>query len=204
MGNESSKPRGPPPPLPPAPVPIGLIRELCHPYEVTLNVKEQVGWSGDSFEIRDVNGQPAFIMQGRAMSFRQKKVLKDLSGNPIVNFKHEFSMFKKYCIYAGGSSGRVLATIRPHVFLGITADIEFTNHDGTQRLFGLDGDFLSSEAIITDRSTRMPVGRISRRRWNTNDIIFGQQTYFVTAAPNVDLSLIICICVALDEAKNDK
>jgi hypothetical protein len=69
----------------------------------------------------------------------------------------------------------------------------------------------------------MPVGRISRKRWNANEMVFGKQTYSVTTAPNgtqlyqknhsaltflsflsVDIALIICICVALDEAKHDK
>ena len=65
MGNDVSRLNaGPPPPLPPAPVPVGLVRSLCHPYEITLNMQEQIGWSGDTFHIRDVNGQPSFIMKG--------------------------------------------------------------------------------------------------------------------------------------------
>jgi hypothetical protein len=73
MGNDVSRLNGPPPPLPPAPVPVGLVRSLCHPYEITLNMQEQIGWSGDTFNIRDVNGQPTFIMKGKAMSLRQRK-----------------------------------------------------------------------------------------------------------------------------------
>jgi hypothetical protein len=74
MGNDISRLNvGPPPPLPPAPVPVGLVRSLCHPYEITLNMQEQIGWSGDTFHIRDVNGQPSFIMKGKALSFHQRK-----------------------------------------------------------------------------------------------------------------------------------
>jgi len=36
-------------------------------------MQEQIGWSGDTFNIRDVNGQPTFIMKGKAMSLRQRK-----------------------------------------------------------------------------------------------------------------------------------
>ncbi|PVF97680.1 hypothetical protein CPB86DRAFT_734497 [Serendipita vermifera] len=206
MGNGSSSQRygNTLPPLAPFPYQTGLIQDLCHPYEITLKLKEQIGWSGDTFDITDINGAPCFVMKGRAMSFKQKKVLQDMNGTPLLNFRHEFSLFKKYCIYSGNSNSHVIATIRPHVFFGITADIEFTNWDGSPRLFGLEGNFLSSQATITDRATGAIAARISRSRWNANDVVWGQQTYYVSIAPNVDLALIICICVALDEAKNEK
>jgi hypothetical protein len=73
MGNDVSRLGGPLPPLPPAPAPIGIVRSLCYPYEITLSMQEQIGWSGDTFHIRDVNGQPTFIMKGQAMSFHQRK-----------------------------------------------------------------------------------------------------------------------------------
>jgi hypothetical protein len=36
-------------------------------------MQEQIGWSEDTFYIRDINGQPCFIMKGKAMSFSQRK-----------------------------------------------------------------------------------------------------------------------------------
>lgn len=50
-----------------------------------------------------------------------------------MNFRHEFSLFKKYSIYLGATEQRLLATIKVHTMLGITADIDFTNVDGTPR-----------------------------------------------------------------------
>ena len=43
---------------------------------------------------------------------------------------------------------------------------------------------LVSRAIIVDRFNGMVMGRISRQRWNANDLVFGKQTYLVTVAPN--------------------
>lgn len=59
--------------------------------------------------------------------------LQDLRGQPILNFRHEFSLFKKYSIYAGANDQKLLATIKAHTMMGITADIDFTNLDGTPR-----------------------------------------------------------------------
>lgn len=169
-----------------------------------MTMEKKIGWSGDAFQIRTVDGQPAFFMPGRDTSFSKKKILQDLSSIPIVNIKNEGLIFKgTYHIYAGDSSERLLATIRRRMTLRISAEIQFTNHDGSQRVFDLDVDFPCKEAIITDRLNRMPVGRIIRRVENQNEWIFGQQTYIVTAAPNVDLAFIICICVALDEIRHE-
>jgi len=166
-------------------------------------LQEQPGWSGDTFEIRDINGRTCFIMKGKAMSFSQRKTLLDLQGIPIVNFRKEFSLWKKYLIYAGAEDRQLLATIKAHTFGGISAEIDFTNVDGQPRSFALQGNFFASRADIIDRQTGAVVARISRQRWNTNEFVWGKQTYSVTIAPNVDLALMICICVALDEAKHD-
>jgi hypothetical protein len=55
------------------PVRTGIIRKFCHPHEITLCLAEQVTWSGDAFQIEDVNGKPWFIMKGKAMSPSHKK-----------------------------------------------------------------------------------------------------------------------------------
>ncbi|KAG8830918.1 hypothetical protein FRC17_004068 [Serendipita sp. 399] len=135
MGSSSSTAsKAPPPPLPPLPEQLGAVGSLCFPYEVTLVLKEQVGWSGDSFSILDINKTPCFQIKGRAMSFSQKKVLHDMQGQAILNFRHEIALFeKKYCIYAGSDQTRKVATIKVQTFMGVSATIEFTNINGQSR-----------------------------------------------------------------------
>lgn len=62
-------------------------------------------------------------------------VLKDLYGNAIVNLEQEISLSKRFLVYAGSSSERIVATmkLRPSITGELSADIEFTNYDGTQR-----------------------------------------------------------------------
>lgn len=45
---------------------------------------------------------------------------------------------------------------------------------------------------------------IGRSYFNMREIFGGQQTYYVTVAAGVDLSLIAAICVCLDEKENEK
>ncbi|KAI5370086.1 Putative tubby-like protein [Septoria linicola] len=48
------------------------------------------------------------------------------------------------------------------------------------------------------------VASVSRSFANAREVFGGKQTYFVTVAPNMDLSLIAAICVGLDERENEK
>lgn len=60
-----------------------------------------------------------------------------------------------------------------------------------------------------DRSAEIKMGdvvvaQIARKMFNMREIFGGQQTYFVTVAPGVDLSMIAAICICLDEKENEK
>lgn len=48
------------------------------------------------------------------------------------------------------------------------------------------------------------VAQISRSFFNVREVFAGQQSYFVTVAPHVDLVLIAAICICLDERENEK
>lgn len=64
------------------------------------------------------------------------------------------------------------------------------------------GDWLDRSAVITLNGTT--VASIARSFGNMREIFGGQQTYFVTVAPGVDLAMIAAICVCLDEKENEK
>lgn len=64
------------------------------------------------------------------------------------------------------------------------------------------GDWFDRSATI--KLGERVVARIMRSFANAREIFASKQTYFVTVAPNVDLSLIAAICVAIDERENEK
>jgi len=62
-----------------------------------------------------------------------------------------------------------------------------------------------------DKSAQITIGEggpavasISRSLMTAGQILGGQQTYYVTVAPGVDLSLMAALCVCLDEKENEK
>lgn len=66
----------------------------------------------------------------------------------------------------------------------------------------IKGDWLDRSATIT--MGNVVVAQISRSYFNMREVLGGQQTYYVTVAPRVDLALMAAICVCLDEKENEK
>ncbi len=63
------------------------------------------------------------------------------------------------------------------------------------------GDWLDRSAKIT--MGEIVVATISRSFLNARQVLGGQQTYYVTVAPGMDLSMMAAICVCLDERENE-
>jgi uncharacterized protein YxjI len=68
----------------------------------------------------------------------------------------------------------------------------------------MKGNFFDTSCDITDEATKQPVAVIRRRVLNARELIGGQQTYEVTIAPNVDMAIIVAMCICLDERRNEK
>lgn len=67
----------------------------------------------------------------------------------------------------------------------------------------MKGNFFDTLANITDESTTQPVATINRKFFTAREWFGGQQTYVVTVAPNVDMALIVAMCIILDEMQNE-
>lgn len=69
----------------------------------------------------------------------------------------------------------------------------------------MKGDFFSRSATIVDEATQLPVANIARSFGGNlgREMFAGKQTYLVNIAPNVDMALVVAMCIALDE-RNEK
>jgi uncharacterized protein YxjI len=66
------------------------------------------------------------------------------------------------------------------------------------------GDWIDKSAKITIGDGGQVIAQISRKIFNARELIGGQQTYYVTVAPGVDVAMVAAFCVCLDEAENEK
>jgi len=83
------------------------------------------------------------------------------------------------------------------------SEVHFTNaSNNLPVVLHVKGDWFDRSANITFND--QPVAHVSRSFVNVREVFGDKQTYFVTVAPGVDLTLIAAICVCLDERENEK
>ncbi|EEU45641.1 uncharacterized protein NECHADRAFT_93841 [Fusarium vanettenii 77-13-4] len=191
--------------LQPAPRQVGVFPNLIARQTETLVLKEKVlSLTGDSFDIKLANGQPILKVQGKMLSISGRKSVYDMQGN------HLFDIVKKLLnihttFHVESPQGQVLMEVKSSFkLLGSKATATFTSADGKQDVLEMKGGWLDYAADIMDKTTGTAVARIDRKLLSGKDIFFGQQTYALVVAPNVDMALMAALCICMDEKNNEK
>ncbi|KAJ3494105.1 hypothetical protein NLG97_g4296 [Lecanicillium saksenae] len=193
--------------LPALPQPIGQFNTTIARGTETIVLKEKVlSLSGDSFDIKNINGQPFLKVQGRHATISGRKSIYDMAGTHLFDIVKEH--FHLHATYAA-------ETPEKHKFLEIKSSIKlfgskatgtFTAPDGKTHIFGMRGNWLDSKAeiILGEDKAGPVVAIIDRQFFNKREFFGGQQTYAVTVAPGMDMALAVALCIALDEKNNEK
>jgi uncharacterized protein YxjI len=188
MGSDSSKFEVVP--VPQNPPVVAVDPRFCFPHQISLLMKEKsFSFSGDDFTIQDQQGTVYFKIDGKAFSFRDKKVL------PVVTMNNKFLEFigRKFKITRGDTSQEMFV-IKAH---RRKVSVEFTNLlTNTQQSVVLKFSWYSRKgAFFLGHENGVPLGRI----YQTN--VFSADEYILEVAPGVDLCLIVLLTLAYDELK---
>ena len=90
-GSKHNSSGGAPVQLPPFPKQIGLFPAYYAQQSETMVLKEKVmSLSGDSFDIKTIDGRPLFQVKGEVFSLSGRKNVNDMNGN------HLFTIRKKH------------------------------------------------------------------------------------------------------------
>jgi len=197
--------------LQPYPTPLGFFSHFhVQAPGATLEIKEKsLSLSGDSFEICVVHpdGQrvPVFKVKGEAMSLSGRKHISDMQGNHLFDLRKEHISLRTTYYAEDGSGKKFLEVVSKFSFGGSKATVTFTNAAGKAERLLMKGDFFSRSATIVDEATKIPVANIARSFSGNlgREMFAGKQTYLVNIAPNVDMALVVAMCIALDE-RNEK
>ncbi|KAK4627009.1 hypothetical protein CLAFUW4_04282 [Fulvia fulva] len=195
----------PPAAMPPFQPPLGPqpAGPLYSANQVTLRMKEKVfSLSGDDFTVADVNETPILKVKGKVVSLSGKKTFTDLQGQEL--FVLSKKLLKLHPTFTAESAAGCNFEVAGKFSFGSSKSvITFANHaDKAPIEMQLKGDWFDRSATI--KMGDRPVAQIQRSFMNVREIFGSKQTYFVTIAPGVDLSLIAAICVCLDERENEK
>ncbi|CAF9935573.1 MAG: hypothetical protein ALECFALPRED_006486 [Alectoria fallacina] len=191
-------------PLTPFNPPLGPSLSQCHPQPVTLHMKEKAfSLSGDDFTVKTVDGVEICKCKGKLLSVSDKKVFTDVQGQEIFAMKNKhFTIHKTF--HAENPKGHELFVItKKFTVLANESTVTFKNEsDGRNVELDVRGTWYDRSASVTFGGE--PVAHISRSIFNMREILADKDTYFVTVAPMVDLTMIAALCVSLDEQDEKK
>ncbi|KAH6885302.1 tubby C-terminal-like domain-containing protein [Thelonectria olida] len=191
--------------LNPAPRQMGVFEPLIARQTETLILREKVlSLTGDSFEIKLANGQPILKVQGKVMSISGRKSIFDMSGNHLFDIvKEHFHIHTTFAIETPQKQ-KVMEVKSSFKLLGSKATATFTSSNGQAESLTMTGNWVDYSAEIHDTASNALVARIDRKVLSGRDLLFGQQTYALTVAPNVDMALMAALCICMDEKNNEK
>ncbi|KAI2643575.1 DUF567-domain-containing protein [Xylaria nigripes] len=190
--------------LQPHPTPLGLFPQfLARQYE-TLIMKEKIlSLSGDSFDIKTMNGQPLFQVKGEILSLSGRKHFMDMNGRELFTIRKKLLALHA-TFYAEDPEGNVIFEVKGKFSIGTSKSIcTFKSITGKEESLLVKGNFFDTKVSIVDEATSQTVAIIDRKLLNMRELLADQQTYAVTVAPNVDLALVAAMCICFDERKNE-
>ncbi|CAK1356749.1 hypothetical protein CB0940_12035 [Cercospora beticola] len=179
--------------------------QLYSPQQITLTLTEKVWALGDTFTVHTADGAQIMQVKGKVVSLHGKKKFSDMAGNELFTLAEKKLKLHK-TFHAEAPTGHNF-DIEGNFSLGSSkSTVKFVNASDKRPMeLQVKGDWLDRSAKITLASDRdRVVAQMSRSFLNAREVIGNKQTYFITVAPGVDLSLIAAICVAIDERENDK
>lgn len=190
--------------LNPAPRQIGVFANMIARQSETIIMREKVlSLTGDSFEVKLASGQSILKVEGKVMSISGRKKVFDMAGTHLFDIvKEHFHIHTTYAIESP-SGQKIMEVKNSWKIIGSKATATFKSADGHPETLTMKGDWIDLAAEIHDESSGAMVARIDRKILSGRDLLFGQQTYALQVAPNVDMALMAALCICMDEKNNE-
>lgn len=153
-------------------------------------MKEKLIAVGQDFMIQDESGRDAFFVDGKAFSFGDKLVFKDMAGAELARIEQKLLAWgPTYEIYRGGQQ---VATVKKSLFTLFRSrfSVDVPGPDDLEA----QGDFLDHEYTFTRGS--QTVATVSKRWLSIRD------TYAIDIAQGEDDVLLLACAVVVDMASH--
>jgi uncharacterized protein YxjI len=143
---------------------------------------------GDDYTVRDESGQPAYLIDGKALRIRDSLYFNDLQGNNIYFIQEKLARLRdSMSIYRGQD-----VVARVHNALVTPLRNRFSIDMTGQAPLTAMGKFIWAEYTIS-RGGSTAIATITKR-WNW----LARDTYGIEVAPNEDAPLMLAIAVCID------
>ncbi|KAK8952044.1 Protein LURP-one-related 15 [Platanthera zijinensis] len=203
-------PPAPAPPSGPA-IPIAIVGpQFCVPYTVDLTVTEKaISLTDGDYAVTDVNGSILFKVKGKFLSLRDRRVLLDAAGNPLLSMQQKvMSMHRRWQVFRGDSTntGDLLFSVKKSSLLQFKTELDVILASNTTESvcdFKIKGSFHERSCLVYHGDSTNVIARMNRQ-YSVKNIVLGKDAFGITIYPNVDYAFVVALIVILDEINEDR
>ncbi|XP_020252353.1 protein LURP-one-related 10-like [Asparagus officinalis] len=184
--------------------------QFCAPYPVDLTVtKKAISITDGDFVVTDVNGAVVFKVKGTLLSVRDRRVLLDANGVPLMSMQQKIlSAHRRWQVFRGDSSDSKdqLFSVKKSSLLQFRTQLDvFLASNTSQRVcdFKIKGSYFERSCTIYLGDCNTIVAQMKKHH-TVGSVLLGKDTFGVTVYPNVDYAFIVALIVILDEINKDR
>ncbi|XP_057489556.1 protein LURP-one-related 10-like [Actinidia eriantha] len=206
-----SYPQMPAPSCPPLATPLAVVGpQFCTPYPVDLTVvRKLLNITEGNFTVTDVNGNIMFQIKGKFFSLRDRRVLLDAAGNPILTFQQKIlTAHRRWNVFRGESTDAkdLLFSVKKSSLIQFKTELDVffaTNTKEDVCDFKVKGSWLERSCTIYLGDTTNIIAQMHRKH-SVQSIVLGKDMFAVTVYPHVDYAFIVALVVVLEEINEDR
>lgn len=196
-----------------------IDRRFCLPQAVDLVLQETPtmgasSYGGDNFAVTDTQGRVYFYQAARTFSARDRRVLLDASGQPVVGMARKHLALKPtWLVYRGGSFSDAALVARVASNFSLAPSVSVYLNDGdAESDFKLRGDFRSKRFTFSQKlggGRERAVAAVRRESRFASAAAFlaaavaRADKYFLSIEPGVDAAFIVALALLCDELFHD-
>ncbi|KAF7143588.1 hypothetical protein RHSIM_Rhsim05G0227600 [Rhododendron simsii] len=196
---------------PPIGNPVAIVSpQFCAAYPVDLTiVRKLLSITEGNFAVTDVNGNVMFKIKGKVFSLRDRRVLLDNAGNPILTLQQKIlTAHRRWQVYRGDSTDAkdLLFSAKKSSLIQFKTQLDVFLAANTKEEvcdFKIKGSWLERSCTIYLGDTSTIIAQMHRKH-SVQSIVLGKDTFSVTVYPHVDYAFIVALVVVLEEINEDR
>nr|ACU19112.1 unknown [Glycine max] len=192
-------------------VPTAVIGpQFCASYPLDLAVVKKVMTLSDgNFVVTDVNGNVVFKVKGSLMTLRDRRILVDAAGNPLVTLRRKImTTHDRWQAFRGESTEAkdLIFTLKRSSLIQFKTKLDVFLANNTKEDvcdFKVKGSWLERSCVVYAGESNNIVAQMHKKH-TVQSILIGKDQFMVTVYPNIDYAFVVALIVILDEINEDE
>eukprot|EP01018_Ginkgo_biloba_P036913 Gb_03095 [translate_table: standard] len=185
-------------------------KQFCSPSLIVLTVrKKPLVFSGGGFTVTDSNGRVVFRVDGRGPSLRDKLLLMDGVGKPLLTLHRKvLTMYNRW----DGFSGEKRVGQKP--IFSVRRSIIFQTKGSTEVFMGsnkrkkhsdykIEGCYLERSCTVYNGSDPRAIVAEVKRKCATSEVMLSKDVYIVVVRAGLDQAFIMGLVVILHQMSRE-